>query len=106
MLKFTSIEVIDAFEIMFLKTKDFEQSFKKIPNIINTKKLDKTKPYMKELFYIRGIIRNRFNYPDKYNLPYLEKMLLSGITTQEMIFAAKRVTNWYDFFDELDCRGV
>jgi len=106
LLKFTSIEIIDAFHIMFLKTKTFEESFKKIPNIINAQKLNQTKPYMKDLFYIRGIIRNRFNYPDKYNLYHLEKMLLSGISAQEMMFVAKKVSNWYNFFDELNCGDI
>lgn len=106
LLKFTSIEIIDAFQAIFLKTNCFEDSFKKIPNIINMQKLNETKPYMKDLFYIRGIIRNRFYNPDEYSLYHLEKMALCGISAQEMMFVAKKTNNWIGFFKELNYRSV
>ena len=42
-----------------------EKAWKYVPRVANMKKVDQEKPHIKDLLYIRGILRNRFSYCDE-----------------------------------------
>ena len=75
-----------------------EKLFDYIPKICNMKQLDKEKPYMKDLFYVRGILRNRLRYcDDSKTLQMLESVYLAGASIDSIKAFAKQVKNWSSF---------
>lgn len=71
--------------------------------ICKCKELNKSKPYMKELFYIRGILRNRLYYfVDWEALDYLEKAYLAGASLESLKDCAKSVRNWTQFRESIE----
>lgn len=66
-----------------------------IEKIARSRKRMEEKPYLRELYYIRGIIRKRFNYCREYDiLPYLEKAYLRGHDTDELKAIVLDCRNW------------
>jgi hypothetical protein len=56
-----------------------EKAFNYVPKIAKNKQKEEEKPYLKELYYMRGILKNRLNYYDPHKaLNYLEKAYLHG----------------------------
>lgn len=71
--------------------------------ICKCKVLNENKPYMKELFYIRGILRNRLNYfVDWQALDYLEQAYLADASIESLKECAKTVKNWTQFCDSIE----
>jgi HNH endonuclease len=63
----------------------------------------KTKPYLKHLFYIRGILRNRLDYINEYMLMNLmEDAVAHGIDLDWMESFAKRVSSWTQFKNSIE----
>lgn len=74
------------------------KSFEYIARICRVKQLEQKKPYMKDLFYIRGILRNRLSFCDKtVALKLLEDAYLSGASIESLTDLAKSVRNWTEF---------
>lgn len=107
--KFRLPDVLDAVQVscyqyLVESTKDdriytdksVTKSFEMIPRILNNK--INGKPYMKELFYIRGIMRNRYPYVnEKYCMEYLKILYqILGDTgkVKEKVLSCK---NWTEF---------
>lgn len=77
--------------------------FDYVIRICRCKELNKSKPYMKELFYIRGILRNRLSYfVDWKALDYLERAYLAGASLESLKDCAKSVRNWTQFCNSID----
>lgn len=59
----------------------------------------KSKPeYIQDLYYTRGILRNRLHYVNERNcMEYLEKAYQTGISTDELKQIARTVRNWTEF---------
>jgi hypothetical protein len=75
-----------------------ELAFNKICGICITKKRMKDKPYLKDLYYIRGILRNRLSYYDPTkSFLILEEALLDGISVEELKKTALAAENWTGF---------
>ena len=71
--------------------------------ICKCKVLNENKPYMKELFYIRGILRNRLNYFVEWKaLDYLEQAYLADASLDSLKECAKTVKNWSQFCDSIE----
>lgn len=63
----------------------FERANEMVSKIARCRKLVEEKPYMRKLFYIRGIARNRFNYLDeRYALEMLEAAHLKGASLSDL----------------------
>jgi hypothetical protein len=74
-----------------------------IPRICNCRRRTSEKPYMKDLLYIRGIIRNRFNYyVDYLAIDLLEKAYLDGIDIEVLRGAATDCKNWSQWRDYME----
>jgi hypothetical protein len=69
-----------------------------IPRFCNNKQRDKDKPYLKDLYYIRGILKNRLSYfePTK-SFQLLEAAYLHGASIESLKEFAIEVRNWTQF---------
>lgn len=80
-----------------------EKAFDFIVRICAAKQRAAEKPYMQELYYTRGILRNRFNYCNQnLAMELLEDAVLSGIGTDTLRRMATRARNWSQWRDEMD----
>ncbi len=72
-------------------------AFSKIPGVADIKRQESEKPYLRRLFYIQGIIRNR-SRARRYNcVEYLEHLVLCGADLDDMEVRAKRLRTLEDF---------
>jgi hypothetical protein len=98
-------EVLESSIISFGNYSDLELAFKKIKAICSTRKTDKEKPYLKDLYYIRGILRNRFSYVnDSECINIMEHALYTGTKIEELKIISKRCysyTQWKNEIEEL-----
>ena len=75
-------------------------AFNKIPGIIGVQKQEVDKPYLRRLFYIQGILRNRTKLWRLDRIDYLEHIVKCGFSLDEMEARAKRVNDIFDDFDK------
>lgn len=77
-------------------------AFSKIPSIAIIRS-QREKPYLENLYYIRGILRKRFgNYLSSDDcLNYLENVYLEGLPLQKLQSLAKNSRNWSDFKSQI-----
>jgi hypothetical protein len=81
-----------------LTQESVEKVFNYIPKICNGARLDAEKPYMKDLFYIRGILRNRLNYCDEHlALSWLTEAYDFGYTVETLKSVALECNSWSQF---------
>lgn len=74
-----------------------EKAFKYIPKICHIKTLQEEKPYMKDLFYIRGIVNNRMYCDKPLALSYLERAHLAGASIPSFKTLAVEARNWTEW---------
>lgn len=78
-------------------------AFTKIPAIAGVRRSEVEKPYLRQLMYIQGIMRNRFGNKRVSYLADLEDAHADkGWPIEEMERAAKAATSWGDFIDRLN----
>lgn len=105
-------EVLEALEIAFdqyaewkdgqITSESWNIAWNKIPRIINVRKSERNKPYLRDLFYIRGILRNRLNYVnERVVLDLLERAYLAGASIENLKDFAKSVRSWSRFEQEI-----
>lgn len=106
--KFDLNEILDAIEISFRQYLQIEngeptpaswhKAFAYVPRVINGTKTCAEKPYMKDLFYIRGILRSRLSYvPERDCLALLETAYKAGATIDELRHLSRIVRDWPHF---------
>ena len=90
----------------------WQKSFSKIPVVAAVRERCKEKPYLKDLFYIRGILRNRLSYIDLSEaIDMLERAHTAGAGIDRLREFSKTVPNWSDFKDGMHgfvdgCGGI
>lgn len=78
--------------------KSVEKAFSYIEKIAAFRKSTKDKPYLRDLFYIRGILRNRLNYVDDAKaLRFLENAYLGGYSIEHLRRISLEVKHWTEF---------
>ncbi|VXD25625.1 hypothetical protein PL8927_900023 [Planktothrix serta PCC 8927] len=78
-------------------------AWSKIGGICTTKKIEKSKPYMRELFYIRGILRKRLNYLNEWQcLKLLEEAHQYGAALEKLKEHACNVRNWTQWRQDIE----
>lgn len=106
--KFSHAQVMEAMRISvkqyikFIEGKPTQESIEtawnKVGGICALKKYDDTNPELKELYYIRGILRNRLSYVNEgLALNLLRKSVRLGApieTLKEFALEVKNWTNW------------
>ncbi|WP_428241550.1 HNH endonuclease [Gynuella sp.] len=79
----------------------WEKGFKKIEGICRVRKNQEEKPYLKDLYYARGILRNRVYVDEKYVMEMMENAVMAGAETQWIIQEARNCRNWTQFREEM-----
>jgi len=75
-----------------------EKAWDYVSRIIVTRRRTKEKPYLRQLYYIRGILKNRCNYVNEWeSIEIMESALRAGHTTDEIKAIALQVTSWTQF---------
>lgn len=78
-------------------------AFSKVGGIIRTRRAGVDKPYLRTLFYVRGILRNRLNNVNEIQcMGLLERAHLAGMVLEDMKVAAKTARSWSSFRQELE----
>ncbi len=98
------IDAIEAASLQYMVTNDdggmtqesIEKAWRMVPRICTIKKQEGDKPYLRDLYYIRGIVRNRF--PDEVVLWHaaqlLEEAICAGASIEELTRIAKGAAWW------------
>lgn len=69
-----------------------------VKKVCTVKQLEIAKPYIKDLFYIRGMMRNRFSYINEWKaMDYLEDAHLAGASIARLKGIVTTASNWTDF---------
>lgn len=77
-------------------------AFNMIPRIAATVRKSADKPWLRDCFYIRGILRNRLNYVNERQvIPLIEDAILSGCETEWVKEVAKDARSWTEFSGRL-----
>lgn len=113
--KFSVEEIMDAIRIavdQYLEyEKDNEQplhksvelAWDKIGGICTIKRREKDRPYLDDLRYIRGILRNRLRYVDEgYALELMEQAAVLGATIESLKKLAVVAERWDDWRYEME----
>jgi len=80
-----------------------DTAFGAIGRVAKVLSQSKTKPYLKRLFYIRGILRNRLDYINEYMLmDLMEDAVAHGIDLDWMESFAKRASSWTQFKNSIE----
>lgn len=105
--KYSFAEVIravdESFDTYLVIVKDqptdvsWEKSFSKIPGVLQVLKQEATRPHLRRLLYIQGIIRKRSGARRYECVDYLEHLVNCGIDIDAMEQRAKRLTSIEDF---------
>ena len=75
-----------------------EKAFNKIGAVCNSIKYQQENPHMKDLYYIRGILRNRLSYINEHIcLDLLKKAYEQKADLEILKSHAKGITNWADW---------
>ena len=86
-----------------LTQESVSHAWSKIGGICKNKKLEKSKPYMRELFYIRGILRKRLNYLNEWQcLKLLEEAYQCGASPEKLKEHACNVRNWTQWRQDIE----
>lgn len=84
----------------------FEKFFSYIPKVASCKRSEKEEPYLKDMFYIRGILRNRINFTwvaQRDCLPLLKRAIDAGVSIKDDLERyAKQTGSWTDFEDVVE----
>lgn len=105
--RFTIAEILAAVDATFdvyLKydgdvpdTESWDRAFSQIPRFVEIARQEKTKPYIRRLLYIQGIIRNRSKARRYQCIDYLEHLLKAGADLDDMERRAKKLRKLEDF---------
>lgn len=81
-------------------SESWNRAFDSVPGIIRTKRKEGEKPYLRDLYYIRGILRKRLSYVNERNcIDLLERVVIAGADVESLKELAKQATSWSRFTD-------
>lgn len=84
-----------------LTSESTEHAFQKIGAIARIKIAEQDNPWLKELFYTRGIVRNRMYCNDRVAKEILEEAYALGIPTEASRKVALNARNWTKWKEEM-----
>lgn len=98
----------EAFDV-YLKYQDdkatsesWNVAFNKVPGVLSILRQEETKPYLKALFYVQGILRNRLDDKWLKCVDYLESVVEQGVSPDTLTDLARRVKTWEEFDEAVD----
>ena len=85
-------------------TKDsVNHAFMMIPRVAAGMQRTAEKPYMRDIYYIRAVLRNRLRYVDERRVvAMLEEAILLDVDVEALRQFSKTVRNWSQFRDSVD----
>lgn len=113
LIKFSIINLLEALDCAFEQYAKFDEDgditqesvnvmFNKIPGIAYNIKNPQPE-YLKRLYYIRGIARNRFNWFDNEKaIVLLKQAYENDADIDDLEFIAKTACNWSDWIYQMD----
>lgn len=103
--KYSYIEISEAIEKSLEIYDDASIAFSKIPNIIYWSK-NPLNEEMKKLYYIRGVMRNRFSYvDDNLAIVILKKAYEKNSDSEELKSIVLESRNWTNWKEKMSERG-
>lgn len=124
MKKYELSEILDAIDTSFLQYLEFEGSdataeswnkaFNAVPGVIRVTRSSREKPYLRDMLYIRGILRNRLSYVnERMVLGIIEDAIVADADIESLKRLAARVSSWtqftnaiHDYLDSRDPEGA
>lgn len=86
-----------------IEKESINKAFNYIPRIINCEKRMENNPELRDLYYIRGIIRNRYNYYSNWEALKLLRMAYSlNVSIDDLKSIVFQHGNWYEWKDEME----
>lgn len=80
-----------------------ELAWKKVGGICSTRQRSKDKPYLPDIYYVRGILRNRLSYVNQQKaLELLEASVQLGADLESLKEHATKVRNWTEWRSDLE----
>jgi len=79
-----------------------EKAWSKVAGVCRIRRTEKSKPYIRDLLYIRGILRNRMYVNENLIMRLLEDAHLAGASTDRLKDLAKSCGSWTQFRELLD----
>ncbi|WP_398473697.1 HNH endonuclease [Tardiphaga sp.] len=75
------------------------EAFSKIGSICGVLKASESRPYMRELYYVRGILRKRLSYMNEWQCMQLMEaaIVVGGADVERIKAVSKEVRNWSQF---------
>lgn len=78
------------------------KAFGMVPRIIGAKRRNADKPWMKDLFYVRAIVRNRMYCNERVAIDLIEQVYELGGDVEDMKDWAKQARNWTNWRSEME----
>ncbi len=79
------------------------EAWSKVGGICKLKKIEQSKPYMRDLFYIRGILRKRLRYVNEWLcIKLLEEAYQCGADIENIKDHACKVRNWTQWRQDIE----
>ena len=112
--KFGIAEVLESTRISFEQylvlqsdggytIESINKAFEYIPRICSCRKRNSDKPYMNDLYYIRGILKKRFRYVNGWmSIKLLEKAYLNGYEFDELKYIALSDNSWSQWRSDME----
>lgn len=80
-----------------------DTAFGAVGRVASVLRVAESKPYLKRLFYIRGILRNRLSYlNERMVMMLMEEASQAGVDLDELESFAKQVRSWTQFRNALE----
>ncbi|MEX0775885.1 MAG: HNH endonuclease [Phycisphaeraceae bacterium] len=77
-------------------------AFQKIPGVLRTNDVAKEKPYIRDLYYIRGILRNRGYVNENYVMELLENAAECEVSIEDLKSHAAKCGSWTLFRETVE----
>jgi hypothetical protein len=78
------------------------KAFNMVPRILRARERNADKPWMKDLFYVRAIVRNRMYCNERVAIDLIEQVHQLGGDIEDMKDWAKRANNWTNWRNEME----
>ena len=80
-----------------------EKAWDYVSRILSVEKASRSKPYLKKLFYIRGILRNRLSYVnERMAMELMEDCVEREAFLESLERLAKKVRTWTEWRNALE----
>lgn len=81
----------------------WNKAFDKIPGVARVRREQVSRPYIRDLLYIQGILRKRFDDPHGKYFDALEEFHLDGASIEDLTYTAKASDDWAGFCNTANC---